>query len=259
MNINIEIKEKLHSFIKQNRIPHLMFYGDYGSGKRSLVTYFLDKMYNNTQNEDRMNYIMNINCGYGKGIKFIREDIKFFAKTNINCRNGLFKTIILYNADKLTMDAQSALRRCIEEFSHSTRFIITAHDKNKILKPILSRFCNIFVANPIDSKTFDNINLHNKSQIIQKTNNNPYIKKQLNNLETIMCPGEIIKISEKLYNKGISGIDILNYIESMKNIENNFRYELLFHLKSSKKDFRCEKMFLMFSLYCLITFNCTIS
>ena len=68
---------------------------------------------------------MYINCAHGKGIRFIRDELKFFAKTNIQHKNGnIFKSVILFNADKLTTDAQSALRRCIEQFSHTTRFFI---------------------------------------------------------------------------------------------------------------------------------------
>ena len=53
------------------------------------------------------NYIMTVNCAHGKGIKFIREELKFFARTNINLQEGsIFKSIILLNADKLTIDAQ---------------------------------------------------------------------------------------------------------------------------------------------------------
>jgi len=68
---------------------------------------------------------MSVNCSHGKGIKFIREDLKFFAKTNLQSTTGVkFKTIVLYNADSLTNDAQSALRRCIELFSFNTRFLL---------------------------------------------------------------------------------------------------------------------------------------
>ena len=88
--------------------------------------------------------VMYVNCAYGKGIKFIRDELKFFAKTHINSNGGnIFKSIILLNADKLTLDAQSALRRCIELFSHNTRFFIIAEDKYNLMKPILSRFCEI--------------------------------------------------------------------------------------------------------------------
>ena len=50
---------------------------------------------------------MFINCAHGKGIKFIRENLKFFAKTHINVEKGLIKSIVLFNADKLTVDAPS--------------------------------------------------------------------------------------------------------------------------------------------------------
>ena len=89
---------------------------------------------------------MTVNCSHGKGIKFIREELKFFAKTNIQTNSGvLFKTIVLINAHHLTIDAQSALRRCIELFSYNTRFFIILENKHKLLKPILSRFCEIYV------------------------------------------------------------------------------------------------------------------
>ena len=82
------------------------------------------------------------------------------TKTNIqNKRGKFFKSIILFNADKLTTDAQSALRRCIERFSHTTRFFIVVEDKNKLLKPILSRFCNIYVALPIVNNKKCNLSL----------------------------------------------------------------------------------------------------
>ena len=97
-----------------------------------------------------------------KGFVFIRDQLKFFAKTNIQNKKGyFFKSIILFNADKLTTDAQSALRRCIERFSHTTRFFIIVEDKNKLLKPILSRFCNIYVAYPLLDGKKCNLHLMN--------------------------------------------------------------------------------------------------
>ena len=59
------------------------------------------------------------------------------------------KSIILFNAGNLTTDAQSALRRCIEQFSHTTRFFIIVENTDLLLKPILSRFCNIYIPHPI--------------------------------------------------------------------------------------------------------------
>ena len=85
----------------------------------------------------------------------------FFAKTNVQFNSGIwFKTIVLLNADHLTMDAQSALRRCIELFSHNTRFFIIVENKHKLLNPILSRFCEIYVPEYIDPSTGKRLNLH---------------------------------------------------------------------------------------------------
>jgi replication factor C small subunit len=135
MEIHKNIKEKLSCFIEQNKIPHILFHGPSGSGKRTLVYNFVSEIYNNNKQLIK-NYTMFADCAHGKGIKFIRDELKFFAKTNINIQGaGHFKTIVLTNADKLTADAQSALRRCIELFSHNTRFFIIVENKYNLLKP----------------------------------------------------------------------------------------------------------------------------
>lgn len=261
-----KIENKLDGFINQNKIPHLMFYGNYGSGKHTIIMNFLNKLYENVSSKERENYIMTVNCGYGRGIKFVRDDIKFFSKTNISCRNGLFKTILLYNADKLTIDAQSALRRCIEQFSHSTRFIITAHDKTKILKPILSRFCSIYVANPTTKNSIKELNLHQHNGI-QIANTGPkyqLLKVFLNNFfkkyngltssekqNKIKCE-EIVQLSENIYNKGYSGLDIVTYIEDLKSLNDIDKYRIITYIYNHKKEFRCEKTFILVILYCLL-------
>ena len=156
--IHQNINEKLNNFIEHKKIPNLIFHGPSGSGKKTLLYNFLKKVYNNEKSYMK-NYMMTVNCAHGKGIRFIREELKFFARTNINLQDGdIFKSIILLNADKLTIDAQSALRRCIELFSHSTRFFIIVDDKYKLLKPILSRFCEIFIPRPMVNNK--EINLH---------------------------------------------------------------------------------------------------
>ena len=134
-------------FLENKKIPHIVFHGPSGSGKRTVLAYLIENIYKDVIKYK--DYIMYINCAHGKGIRFIRDDLKFFAKTNIHNKNGeLFKSIILFNADKLTIDALSALRRCIELFNHTTRFFIIVEDKYKLLKPILSRFCEIYVSEP---------------------------------------------------------------------------------------------------------------
>lgn len=250
------ITNKLNYYLKTQKIPNILFHGPSGSGKRTLVNNFINKIYNNDK-ELIKNYVLNENCAHGKGIKFIREDLKFFAKMHININkesNGNFKTIILSNADNLTIDAQSALRRCIELFSHNTRFFIIIEDKYKLLKPILSRFCEIYIPLPtLDSSSLNLINLH--KYYLQKTYNSNFIesaekKKQSwlkANLKEITNHNELIELTDKIYEKGYSGLDLMNAIEVMK-IEDKRKYELLVCLNKVKKEFRNEKLFISFIL-----------
>ena len=93
--IHKNIRNKLDSFIEFQKIPHIIFHGASGSGKRTIVFEFLHKIYNYDKSTMKSN-IMFVNCAHGKGIKFIREDLKLFAKTNIQCNRGvLFKSIVL--------------------------------------------------------------------------------------------------------------------------------------------------------------------
>ena len=94
---------------------------------------------------------MFINCATCKGIKIIRDDIKEFAKQNTNLVN--FKSIVLYDADNLTIDAQYSLRRCIEIYSKTTRFFIVTENKDKLISPICSRFIHIY-SHPNEVNTF---------------------------------------------------------------------------------------------------------
>ena len=150
-DIHKNIKKKLNKFIKNNKIPHIIFYGESGVGKKYILNYFINKIYSD---EEKKNYTMYVNCAHGKGIRFIRDELKFFAKSNLKNKD-IFKSIILFNANHLTIDAQSALRRCIEEYSHTTRFFIIINNKDMLLQPILSRFCIIFIPNSIEFTSFN--------------------------------------------------------------------------------------------------------
>lgn len=195
-NNHNSIKQKLISLKNDNKIPNIIFYGDNGSGKKTILKYFIDLIYNNNTIEIKNNVLI-LNCAFNKGIKYIREDLKYFCKTIINNNNGnFFKSIVLLNADKLTIDAQSALRRCIEIYSHNTRFFIIVENKNKLLKPIISRFASIYIINYNLTKQCVNNNL--KSVIVK------------NNISNM---NELNKFTNYLYNNGYTAIDIYNYIK----------------------------------------------
>jgi DNA polymerase III delta prime subunit len=224
-DIHQKLKKKLDYFIENHKIPHIIFYGNSGTGKKYVLNYFIKKIYNNDQMKIK-EYVMYVNCAHCKGIRFIRDELKFFAKRNMQNNNGkIFKSIILLNAEKLTTDAQSALRRCIEQFSHNTRFFIVIENIDNLLNPILSRFCNIYIPYPIiDDKQkilYDTANTH---EIILKKE--LWLKNKLSKKNIFRNVKEITQFVEEIYNKGYSALDILNFIEKTNNKN---KYNFLFY------------------------------
>jgi DNA polymerase III delta prime subunit len=257
LNIHENIKEKLDFFYTSHKIPNLLFHGTTGSGKRTIVSEFIHKIYDNDR-EKIKSFVMYVNCSQGKGIKFIRDELKFFAKTHINSNGGnTFKSIVLLNADKLTMDAQSALRRCIELFSHNTRFFIIAEDKYNLMKPILSRFCEIYVPEPVVNGNIINLYQYNLNNVFNmkeiKTSRLDLLKKELlKNVTKKITMENLMLLCTKLYERGYSGLDIISLLENHKFLESTItiekRYELLISFNRVRKEFRNEKILILFIL-----------
>ena len=251
LSIHTNIIDKLDNFIEYKKIPNIIFHGETGSGKKTILFNFLKKVYNNDKDIIK-NYIMKVNCAHGKGIKFIREELKFFARSNINIQEGsIFKSIILLNADKLTNDAQSALRRCIELFSHSTRFFIIVDDKYKLLKPILSRFCEIFIPRPIINNKEINLHEYNLNLTFNNTKLNKDKKIKFKTLFDKIKNEESYIISEMLYEKGYSALDIVEYIKNT-DIAEIKKFEYLVYIQKIKKEFREEKLLMTCILHFLL-------
>lgn len=271
LNIHEPILKKLEYFNKQHKTPNIIFHGQSGVGKRTIVNKFIKMIYNDDI-EKMKNFVMYVNCAHGKGIKFIREELKFFAKIHINSNNGdIFKSIVLLNADKLTIDAQSALRRCIEVFSHTTRFFIIVEDKYKLLKPILSRFCEIYVPEPIYNGVAINLYKYNieKTFKMEQSENKriEWLKKELQKINS-QCEkitvDSLTTTSIKLYEKGYSGIDIINFLEKQDKdkeqnqvqeqssifttVTNKKICELLFTFHKIRIELRNEKLLILFIL-----------
>jgi DNA polymerase III delta prime subunit len=257
LDIHKEIKLKLNYFYETHRVPNIIFHGPSGSGKKTIVFDFINIIYSKIK-EKQKDYIYIVNCSQGKGIKFIREDLKFFAKTHINSNCGdIFKSIILLNADKLTIDAQSALRRCIEIFCHNTRFFIIVENKQKLLKPIISRFCEIYVPQPsYNNKIIDlykyNSYGNNELEILENKKIET-LKKTLNILKNKknINYNEVINITIKLYEKGYSGIDLIHILDNTNNFNDITpveKYNFLIMFSVIKKEIRNEKLIILFIL-----------
>ena len=190
-----------------------------------------------------------VNCAHGKGIKFIREELKFFAKTNIQSSSGvLFKSIILLNADSLTIDAQSALRRCIELFSHNTRFFIIVENKHKLLNPILSRFCEIYVPEYLVNGKIVNLHTYLLKESYPDSKNDvlrrEWLSTRLGNSQ-LETHSHFIDLSTELYERGYSAADIVDFASTLTP-ELSANIQLCF--QKVKSEFRNEKMLMFYIL-----------
>lgn len=224
----------------------------------------------------------------------MREELKFFAKTNIDLKDGdNFKSIVLFNADKLTIDAQSALRRCIELFSHSTRFFIIVEDKYKLLRPVLSRFCEIFVANPVYKGRTINLHTYNLEQVfhLEKIKNarKLWLRRAIKIHPALLCKtgtteeesggainggvedeagnedadlvgtaaptiATVMQLANLLYEKAYAATDLIALIETSK-MDERKKYEFLITFNRVKKEFRNEKLLMLFILNFIVLFR----
>ena len=257
-----KIKDKFNIFLKSGKVPHILLYGNYGSGKRSMLKYLIDKLYIDVKNKEE--YIININCSEFKGIKFIREDLKFFGKKQIYSHdNKIFKSIILFNSEFLTIDAQSSLRRLIEIYSNNTRFFMITNNINKIISPIISRFCVIYVPSlQIKNKSI-NFHEYKNQQIIDLSKNNTlekkYIKSKIDKINNNTNNLDLLNLSKEFYKKTIN-IDNLNEV-IIKNIQKKNDFEKMqeyekniFLLKNMYKEVRND-IFIIYNILCFFRFK----
>jgi len=223
------MSNKINYFLKINKIPNLLIYGSSGVGKKTIVKNFLNELYKDEK--EKQKYVLNINCGDGMGIKLIREELKFFGKTVV--KKNLIKIIVLYNGDKLTCDAQCALRRCIEIYSKNTRFIIIVENKNNLMKPLISRFCEVFISS--------NKNYYEKLKVDLVNND------EIENI--VFSNKNLFDITEELYDKGYNIFDLINYFK-LKNNNKNKNYYLVF-IDIFRKNVLNEKIIIYFAIYLL--------
>ena len=232
--------EQLKSLYNSKNIPNIILYGDNLSYKKTILENFLNYIYKTR--EEKNKYCLIINCAHGKGsIKYIRENLKSFANYIIEQNSLLFKSIVLLNADKLTMDAQSVLRRCIEIYNQNTRFFIVVDDKTKLIKPILSRFSDIYCPNNIVKSNHE-------------WSNYKYLKlKKL--LDKVDNDNIIIDLVDYLYNRGYTANLIINYME-LNLIDNLEKYKFLLYFDKYKREIRNEKLLIFIALnYLFFRFN----
>ena len=177
---NESIKKSISSYIGQNDIQNLIFYGPAGTGKTTLAKLIVkniecDHLYINASDE--------------RGIETIRDKVSGFAST---MSFKPLKVVILDEADFLTIQAQASLRNVIETFSRTTRFILTCNFIERIIDPLQSRCQTLKVVPPnkldilkhlVKIVKRENISTVEDDLRIIVDNNYPDVRKMLNTIQ----------------------------------------------------------------------------
>jgi len=133
-----EIIKRVKAFVQAKNMPHLLFAGPAGSGKTTLALVTAKQLFKDTWHEN----FLELNASDERGIDVIRQKVKAFARTKALAELP-FKLILLDESDALTKEAQHALRRIMEMYTTTCRFILSCNVSSKIIDPIQSR-CTVF-------------------------------------------------------------------------------------------------------------------
>jgi replication factor C small subunit len=142
-----EITKRLSAYVAARNLPHLLFAGPPGTGKTTSAIALAKELYGEGWRES----FAELNASDERGINVVRGRIKDFARTAAVSREVAFKIIFLDEADSLTNDAQAALRRTMEKYAATCRFVLSCNYSSKIMDPIQSR-CAVFRFRPLQKE-----------------------------------------------------------------------------------------------------------
>ncbi|MBI2145250.1 replication factor C small subunit [Candidatus Woesearchaeota archaeon] len=161
-----EIVKRIQAFVKHKNLPHLMFAGPPGVGKTSTALVIAKQLYGENWRQN----LIELNASDERGIDVVRTKVKDFARTRA-LGDVPFKICILDESDSLTREAQQALRRTMENYTATCRFILLANYSSKIIEPIQSR-CAVFRFKPLAetevTKIIDRIAASEKLAVSEK-------------------------------------------------------------------------------------------
>jgi replication factor C subunit 3/5 len=283
--------KKLKCMSEDTEVPHMIFYGPPGSGKMTLINIFLNMLYDDHVNKAK--YVEYSVSGSGSNVKnvqiqqsqyhiviepnnnnfykyLIQEVVKIYAQKkllNVYKSKHNFKVVLINNIDNMTYYAQTALRRTMEKYSTTCRFIMCSRSLSKVIDPLKSRCMTVRISNPTTDDIFgflcyvascehfntqltlnDYIDIADRSDnsikkalwLLQlKKDNIPYettYDRSINTVCNMMMnkTTDISKIRKLLYNIMITNIpcdqiikDILNFFMTNKKIDSEKKSEIM--------------------------------
>jgi len=162
-----DIVRRVRAFVEQQNMPHQLYAGPAGVGKSTLAIVAAKKLFGETWHQN----FLELNASDERGIDIVRVKVKDFARTK-SIGDVPFKIIFLDECDALTKEAQQALRRTMENYTQTCRFILSCNYSSKIIDPIQSR-CAVFKFKPLEKKDIisivDKIVKEEKIKIDEKT------------------------------------------------------------------------------------------
>ena len=150
----VDIVEKVKAFVSAKNLPHLLFVGPAGVGKTTLALVIARELYGEAWREN----VLELNASDERGIDVVRSKVKDFARTR-SLGEVPFKIIYLDECDALTKEAQQALRRTMENYTTTCRFVLSCNYASKIIDPIQSR-CAVFKFKPLSEEELKSIIKH---------------------------------------------------------------------------------------------------
>lgn len=221
-----ETKTRLKGFVESKSLPHLLFAGPPGTGKTSTVITLATEIFGEGNISGNL---LELNASDDRGIDIIRNEVKDFAKTLPI--DAPFKIISLDEADALTSAAQHALRRTMEKYVSSSRFVLLCNYPGKIIEPIQSR-CAFFRFQRLGDDVIkeqmeyiskqENVDYTSKGLDMLVKVSNGDLRKAINVLQATAATGG--KIEETSVLETVGGVDP-NEIEKLLNAARNQEFE----------------------------------
>ena len=133
-----DIESTFNRIIEENQIPHLFITGTYGSGKTTILKEFINAYYAKYNIKDTNEWIMKLSSEKDRGIHCIRQNVTEFVHHS-SAKPGIYRWILVDDADSLPIISQQALRRPMETHAHTTRFFFCSRYPSDLISPLKSR------------------------------------------------------------------------------------------------------------------------